>query len=53
MWCKIIAIYESGKTRSYEVNGMIEAMKMVARLKATSDVVTCKDHLIDYKITKC
>ena len=52
MWYKVTATFESGKTRTYEVKGFTEAMMMVARLKATSDVVTSKDKLVDYKITK-
>lgn len=52
MWYEIAATWESGKTYKYQKEGMIEAMKMVARLKATAEVCYCSDHLVDIKITK-
>lgn len=50
MWYEIVATWESGKTYKYQKEGMIEAMKMVARLKATAEVCYCSDHLVDIKI---
>lgn len=38
MWYMITATYESGKVKKYVANGMIEAMKRVARIKATDEV---------------
>lgn len=52
MWYKVIANFENGDVHSYEVKGMSEAIKVVARLKVTSEVVYCKNHLIGYKILK-
>lgn len=52
MWYKLIATFENGKTISYELKGMTEVMRMVTRLKNTSEVVYCKNHLTGYKILK-
>ena len=52
MWYKVIANFENGDVHSYEVKGMSEAIKVVARLKVTSEVVYCKNHLTGYKILK-
>lgn len=57
MWYRVTAIWESGKTYRYEVKGMMEAMKRVARLKATDEVNAniwnqTNDKLVNCKIEK-
>lgn len=52
MWYKITATYEDGTVRTYEKKGLDEAMKMVARIKVTDQVVTCKNHLLSCKMER-
>lgn len=52
MWYEVKATWEDGKTRRYEVEGMMEAIKMVDRLKTTSNVCTCKNKLVDVKMNR-
>lgn len=50
MWYKVIATFESGKQLTYEKENLVEALKIVERLKATSEVVYCKDKMVKYSI---
>ena len=50
MWHKVIATFESGKQITYEKENLVEALKIVERLKATSEVVYCKYKMVKYSI---
>lgn len=57
MWYMITATYESGRVKKDVANGMIEAMKKVARIKASDEVDVKiwnqeKDKLVSCKAEK-
>lgn len=52
MWYTITVEWEDGTTRKYQRKGMVEVMKMIARIKATDESCYCKNKMKSYKITQ-
>lgn len=52
MWYKLIVNWSDNTSRTYELKGMTEVMKMLARIKTSNDVVFNKIKVVNYKIEK-